>query len=184
MYIQSDNIEVFPTTKRADTYTRTSKMMSEQAFTRIVNQLVDRDSFVISFDNNSDIIEFNIHGYYFKIKNVSAIKDSITSDNIYAYIVINDKVENDNQYIELQGQDESDKEDLIIDGTIGDKIAFTGLTISESDPTTKTAPKGCTIYALKILTYKDGSFKVPDESYILYNSNSIKISEIFGGEIE
>lgn len=100
IYMSSSQVDVFPSTKRGPAYASQSRLLSEKSFSRLVNQLVDRDSFIIKYDSASNSIEFNIHGYYFKLSNFSdSLSKVSTTTDLYACIEI------DNTTQELLGQD-------------------------------------------------------------------------------
>lgn len=77
-YLESGMVNSFPSTKRASV----NKLMTENSITRLINRLIDQDSYVItngiSADYTQDIdygawagksFEFVIHGYYFSVLN-------------------------------------------------------------------------------------------------------------------
>ncbi len=74
-YIESNNIRVFPSSKRDDAYDRNARLSSEQNFINLVNRLTNIDSFVIeglepSVTNSTLTItkgSCNIHGYLFSL---------------------------------------------------------------------------------------------------------------------
>ena len=127
--IDSSRVNSYPSTKRASV----NKLLTENSITRIINRLIDNDSYVIinglsGVDYSTDIdigqwanvgadFEFVIHGYYFSISkgsSVSGLKYLIDSvgfsfsdqveHTLYARIFI-DKVDKD--YPELYGQTDS-----------------------------------------------------------------------------
>lgn len=186
--ISSNLIEVFPSARRAS---NSSRLFTEQAFTRIINQLTGKDSFIIQYipsnstnnDNDGSLIELNIKGYYFKIINIdSIIKNNINnfegseSIQIFATIELETYDENgdssstysnipSNHFQELVGQD--------IDGK------YEGLYLSniKSEASNK--------YSLKLFDLShDGTITPCSESYVMYVSGNVEIPEIFGGEIE
>lgn len=77
-YLESGMVNSFPSTKRASI----NKLITENSITRLINRLIDQDSYVItngiSADYTQDIdygawvgkdFEFVIHGYYFSVSN-------------------------------------------------------------------------------------------------------------------
>ncbi|MBO7697146.1 MAG: hypothetical protein J6Y28_04610 [Acholeplasmatales bacterium] len=75
-YIASSNVNVFPSTRRTYAQEFSARLMTESAISRIINNLVEVDGFVIS--NNApttadDLFEFNIYGYYFQVKNILSV---------------------------------------------------------------------------------------------------------------
>lgn len=69
--IASNLIEVFPSTKRTAEYQKSARQLSEKNLVSIINKLIDTDAFVITspgtVTNLTMGIEFNMHGYYFKV---------------------------------------------------------------------------------------------------------------------
>lgn len=65
---------IFPTAGRSNSndssYDSGTNIVTEYNIASIVNQLVDKDGFVIdrSFDINDPHLDFNIAGYYFRVK--------------------------------------------------------------------------------------------------------------------
>ena len=122
--IASENVTVFPSTRRAGSKPL-ARLMSEQALVGIVNKLINLEGFVISSSSEieeSTPLEFNLYGYYFKISNPVTslgLGTTFTSGNIYAHIELVTSTASDFiQYEELFGQDDSGK--------------FTGLVIDNS----------------------------------------------------
>lgn len=78
-YLESDRISNYPSTKRASV----NKLITENTVTRVINRLIDNESYVITnglngvdfssdipvgqWDNTRANFEFVIHGYYFCI---------------------------------------------------------------------------------------------------------------------
>lgn len=115
-YIKSSNIEVFPSTRRAD-YQLSARLMSEARIAGIINQLVDKEGFVITSEDNystSSPFEFNIKGYYFKITDLPSLFLSFAdSTSIYAQI----RLQSNEGYMEIVGQDDAHL--AVPDGTDG-----------------------------------------------------------------
>lgn len=111
--INSNRIDVFPSVRRGVTQP-SARLMSEQAFTSIVNRFVEYDSFIINYDKTTEgkinfqgPISFNIHGYYFKAAVANDLlsgKESATGDTLYAFI----EVIKVGDYYEIWGQDDED----------------------------------------------------------------------------
>ena len=107
MYINSNNIVVFPSVNRsvAGTTHKEAVQFTELNVTQIINRIVDRDSFIAKV---SDIVDYkvdiiiNIFGYYFDIKQLDL---SGFDTNVYAYIDILNKVDSTISY-SLIGADE------------------------------------------------------------------------------
>ena len=67
-YLNSDEINVFPSTRRIYTQDFSSKLISEAAIARIVNEFLSTEGFIISRSIDAPVFELNIAGYYFQIK--------------------------------------------------------------------------------------------------------------------
>lgn len=145
-YINSSNIIVFPATKRDASYQRQSRQMSEENLVGIINKLIDTNAFVISYEGNT--IEFNIHGYYFKVSGINDIISSF-SNNVYATITLS----TNGDYVEIANGDEDNQ--------------YKGLTLTDSEQT------GENVHCLKILQKINNMWGIPDESKIKFNINSI-----------
>lgn len=80
-------IKVFPAVNR--TTNLESRWLNEPNLTNLVNQLLDKESFLIS-DTLDDVIKFNIHGYYFEIYTAALTEDaaSNTAKAVYASIIL------------------------------------------------------------------------------------------------
>lgn len=77
-YLESGMVNSFPSTKRASV----NKLITENSITRLINKLIDQDSYVITNGIDADFtqdidygawagksFEFVIHGYYFSVSN-------------------------------------------------------------------------------------------------------------------
>lgn len=172
-YLATENVVVFPSTKRANNQV-SARLLTEQAIVGIVNKLIESDGFVITPDEkvfDSHYFEFNIHGYYFKVSAVKLITDLFNLDgnvlNIYGNIII----EKSGNYDELFGQDDDNQ--------------YKGIQFT-STPLEDTSKE---IYSLLLFTRDnaDGDWYVPTSSRIRYTFNSINIStanaDLDGGEI-
>jgi len=171
-YVQTENVIVFPSTRRASTQP-SARLTSEMMLTSIINHLIDMDGFVVSdtFVGSSPL-EFNIHGYYFKVSPASSIISSTeaTSGVIYANIFI----DNGNEYKELISYDDSDS-------------YYKGLEFTVNAPAKLAATDtGKSVYSLKILQYDSAAkvWTIPESSKYKYNSDSLELTNIIdGGEI-
>lgn len=192
MGINSENISVFPSVRRV--FTRpTSRMMSEQNLVGLVNKLIDAEGFVIPtykstngvYDRDANgnkilietisgdyPLEFNIYGYYFKIKDpYTELQLASRNGNVYASIEIVEFTGDDEViYEELFGQDELESDE------------YTGLIITDNLASI-TPTHGGYMRTLKIATFKDGQWIVPEESRIKFNQSSLTIDVIDGGLI-
>lgn len=173
--VNSDNITVFPATRRSGSKPL-ARLMSEQALVGIVNKLIDLEGFVISdyeeiVESNS--LEFNIYGYYFRITNPVTslgIGTTFTSGGIYAHIELITSTASDNlQYEELFGQDDDSK--------------YTGLVIDSS--LNYTAQHGGIVKTLKIAELSPNNvWVIPESSKIRFSKDSLDLSVIDGGVIQ
>lgn len=100
-YLTSGEVNVFPSTRRIFNQDFSSKLMTELAISRIINNLMSTEGFVISSQPSTNF-ELNINGYYFLIDDASNIislfSDDASVSEIYASIVI----ENSSPYPELR----------------------------------------------------------------------------------
>lgn len=150
--IASSKVFVFPNSERG-TSKPDARIFYEKNTTNLINQLLGKDSFVITpeFDENNPF-RFNIKGYYFEISTGQTIITSATGSgsNIYATI----KIKDNNNLPELIGTD---------DGEI-----YTGLEIVRSENLPTDSSNDYTFAYLKLLK-KDGSnWVIPDESRIQF----------------
>lgn len=187
--IKSSSISVFPCANRGkfeDTnFNLQSRLTSEYNLTSIINQLVDKNSFVISPSDisravdTSSPISFNINGYYFKIDTIeNAIGDFSNASNLYASIqLMTTNVPGFGDMIELSDTKNSDQVAGDTGQTLDDAV-FTGLDISDELPS---APD---VYSLHILKKDRGSWYVPPESTIRFITDSKRRSvKIDDGEL-
>lgn len=214
MYIASNNVEVFPLAKpRPDQ--RTSRLLYEENLTGIIRQVVDINSFIINngntpslninyvVDANNNVtstiadvtldsdLEFNIYGYYFKLKKGTSFKDledlllrnnTLINNNI-KYIVAQIKLTfNKDQTgiatpFEIAGQDVDFKyEGLSILPSTNTNITDT----NSDDGTTYTMTKNLILFETK---YKDGKvsgFTVYTPSYNRFDPTCLSITGIDG----
>lgn len=117
--LDSNKVKIFPTPNRGVGYQPQARLVTEFNLTNIVNRLVNKDSFVISYDNTPNGIEnkitFNIHGYWIE----ADLKDSGLSitGNLYAGITTKDNTVTSTtetgvestKFTELVGTDDSGK---------------------------------------------------------------------------
>ena len=168
MYLPSDKINVFPSTKRGG-YQRSARLISESNLINIINKLVDKDAFVITPFNNSltpsTRLEFIIYGYYFNIETASLTQSSDFSSatNIYANI----ELATSDGYTTLNGQD-----------TFDTNSTYNGVTFSDS------ANTGSSWHSLNLLTRNSSAdqWTIPLDSTVKYALNKMGGS-IDGGTI-
>lgn len=169
--IDSSKVFVFPSSERGTTKPD-ARIFYEKNTTNLINQLLGKDSFVITpeFDENNPF-RFNIKGYYFEISTGQTIIDSATGSgsNIYAAI----KIVVNNNLPELEGNDVAEK--------------YTGLDIVRS----ATVPTTIDVTYLQLLKLEGTNWVIPNESRIqfikqngntLFNSNLINPA-ITGGTL-
>lgn len=173
-YLLSTDVNVFPSTRRAS-YQLSARQLSEARIAGIINQLIDREGFVITTEEKfaKDLpFEFNIHGYYFRINELRNLINAFTdSTDIYAAIKL--QYIPDTDYIELVGQDDAHK--AIPDGDDG---VYYGVQFSN----TKLSGEG--VICLHLLTRKNISDKwnIVVNSWFKFDSRSLNF-KVDGGEI-
>lgn len=165
--IKSSSITVFPTTKRQKG-NRSSKLLTESNLVGLINNILDVNSFVITNTsgplNNTDSIEFNILGYYFRISSISEIMRAmnITNmsniDSIYANIYFM----RSGDFKELYGTDSPDSENT-------DEYFYDGVLFTENINDSNASG------FLKILekSASGEAWQIPDNSKIKFMQRSI-----------
>lgn len=169
MNINSSSISVFPCANRGQEYDLYSRLTSEYNLTNIINQLVDADGFVISYDSSGNTLSFNIHGYFFNVTDVNSIINGLTTEDttvedIYGVITVRTTVSN---WTEL--------------GNVGIELdensLFTGINFVASEPTDVSV----NTYYLRLLTKNGETWEVPQESKVKFrtggNSHSLIIDD-------
>lgn len=207
-YLESSRLSSFPSTKRASM----NKLFTENSVTRLINRLVDVESYIITnslkdVDFTSDILvdnwntqnldfEFVIHGYYFCISKKDSVSglsyllsqtgfefdETVTDDHILFARIILDKT--DKNYPELYGQDDIQR----ADGTSRYLAVKFFIDSEEIEYPDGGDPSEYEYYDLPLVKYM-----ISDEDlnkrqrYIPLNSlfkfNSKSIADIDGGEI-
>lgn len=66
-YFNTSDINLFPTSFRREE--TEGKFTSEHNFINILNSIVDKDSYVLTYNESNDLLRVVIHGYYFEIFN-------------------------------------------------------------------------------------------------------------------
>jgi hypothetical protein len=102
-YIESANIEVFPMAKERGTNTPGNRLLTEKNVSNFIRQLLPMlyaDGFMISNSEEEGdggkilhTIEFNLHGYYFKITDLDVSSGFGDNTVIYAEMDIDDNDE-------------------------------------------------------------------------------------------
>lgn len=82
-YLDSDKVNVFPSTRRIYTQDYSAKLVTESAIARIVNEFLSTDGFIISRSLSSINFELNIAGYYFQIKGTSQIPGATLISDLF-----------------------------------------------------------------------------------------------------
>lgn len=155
-YAKSNNITVFPSTKRGDVQ-RSARLLSEQSLVSIINQIVDVDAFVITREYSGSDFQFNIHGYYFKVSDFNAVVSALGNpDNVWASISLVSTSTSSDNFVEIDGQDEGQ----------GDAMEYTGVQFSASQPT------GATYY-LHLLSKSNNVYAIPSRSQIRFDPKMV-----------
>lgn len=181
-YVQSDQIKVFPTTRRAKKQ-QDARLMTEKALAGIINQLIDKDAFIVTSKDNvssNNSFEFNIKGYYFEVSTLSDITNLFNTDTTNKYIYASIQLDTGNGFTELLGQDDT------LGETAEDAVSYyrgVEFTISNSE----TGPSGTNVYSLRILerTISGGNISTwycPENSFYKFIGSSIDFN-IDGGII-
>ena len=166
--IPSDVVEVFPALNRS-VQTNNSRSFTEYNITRIVNQMSDTDSFIISTEIGNDIpFEFNMGGYNFKITSYREITDLFTA-TAGTYIYAEIKV--DTACFELAGYDE--------------ETFYTGLNLDTvttlNNFSYKSKDADYFYFRLPLFVCNSANtWEIEPSSCVRFNSNSIKVVD--GGE--
>ena len=148
--LKSDHISIFPTPNRVATYQREARLITESNLINIVNRLVDKDSFVISYIAAQNKITFNIHGYWIEADLTQS--GLLTGESLYARIRIDTPV--GSAFTELQGDD-----------TNG---IYSGVEFLNSYSGTDADG----YYSLKLLENIDGTWQVPEDSWVKFTTNA------------
>lgn len=172
--IASNLIEVFPSTKRTAEYQKSARQLSEKNLVSIINKLIDTDAFVITsagiVTNLTMGIEFNMHGYYFKVSNIQAIIQD-GSDSIYANIIVES---DEDGYTELSGQD-----------TGGTSSEYNGISFTANLPDSTALKATQQRFSLLLLKKEGGNWEIPIESTVKFLGSRIfgAVTKVDGGEV-
>lgn len=155
MNLESSKISIFPTPNRGTD--PQARLITEFNLVNIVNRLVDKDSFVISYDNTpaapENNIIFNIYGYWIKANlKGNSLLTSASNSLLYARIQV--KKLSDSAFTELQGED--------INGTYSGVEFLTGNPGTDSDGW----------HSLKILEKVDGKWQIPEDSWVKFTTSA------------
>lgn len=174
--IASNLIEVFPSTKRTAEYQKSARQLSEKNLVSIINKLIDTDAFVITsagtIANTSIGIEFNMHGYYFKVSSIQSIIDATSNpDSIYANIIIES---DDDGYTELSGQD-----------TVATPSMYNGISFTANSAADTALKATQQRFSLLLLRKNGSNWEIPVESTVKFLGSRIfgAIAKVDGGEV-
>lgn len=146
--LRSNRISIFPTPNRGTD--PQARLITEFNLVNIVNRLVDKESFVISYIAAQNKITFNIHGYWIEADLTES--GLLTGNALYARIRV-DALEG-SAFTELQGED--------INGT------YSGVDFLTGDPGTDAGG----YYSLKILEKVDDEWQIPEDSKVKFTTNA------------
>ena len=133
-YLESGNIQVFPTSRRDDSRDRNARLNTEQNLVSIINRLTSQPAFII------DGLEVSISGNSLTIKNGSC--------NIHGYLF---KILNDITY-NASPKDNGSTVSFVIDlstHTVGNEITFTELVGADILTDTKCTYNGLSLVVLE-----------------------------------
>lgn len=155
MNLESSKISIFPTPNRGTD--PQARLITEFNLVNIVNRLVDKESFVISYDNTPAGIEnniiFNIYGYWIKanLKNNSLLTNASNS-SLYARIQV--KKLSNSDFTELQGEDKNN--------------TYSGVEFLAGNPGTDSDGW----HSLKLLEKVSGTWQVPEDSKVRFTTGT------------
>ena len=151
----SENVFVFPCVSRSTGKNNSQedlkgKLMSEKNITNILKAITDKKSYLISWDNATDLIKCVIDGYYFELEGYThPSKSGSTSSFLYARVVKN----------------ATNSELIAGDEIKGEDNSFSGLEITNETPETNRDDW---------LTLCENR-RIPPESYVKFSSESLNI---------
>lgn len=160
MNLESNKISIFPTPNRGATYQPQARLVTEFNLTNIVNRLVDKESFVISYENNEII--FNIYGYWIKADLTQS--DLLTGESLYARIQV--IAPEDSDFIELQGGD--------ADGKYSGVEFLTEYSGTDSGGW----------HSLKLLEKVNDTWQVPEDSWVKFTNSKHRSVTIDDGDLD
>lgn len=164
MYLESDNIQIFPTSNRNSAYQAQARLMTETNIINIVNRLVNKDSFIINHKGKS--IDFNIHGYWIHVPDINQVIISIQKEfpnatSIYAKIKIKTiTADTSPEFKIIDGIDE--------EAADGGQI-YTGV---EFVTTTSSSDNTGTPYYLHLLEKINSSWQIPEDSKVKFTTDA------------
>lgn len=156
--LSSENVDVFPCVGRRISTKRSARLVSEKMLTSLVNNLLDRNSFVISFDStdNKNIVQFNLYGYFFSVTlgDISALLGK-NAEKVYASITLL----NTDAFLQINGQDEKPQG--------GSEYIYTGLLLSDTEQESPSVTGG-ELHSILLLKKTGNTWDVPQDSYVKY----------------
>ena len=140
-FYDTEKVNVFPSSFRK-TETK-SKYTSEHNFVNILNSLIDRDCYVLSYDRSSDLLKIVLHGYYFE---VDKFIQYCPGHPCYASIRVEE-----GSYSALVNYDNSASTSTSLD----DGGKFRGIKFTQGRPTDANSNASYTYYTLQITKEND-----------------------------
>ena len=139
-------LTIFPKPNNTDDKNAKKVLLSEYNISSVINQLLNRDSFVITletpFDKTSDeSFKFNLLGYYVEISWVELVK--IYDALLDGKVLVSDEI---NEYLKFQL---NDRKELVV----SNKFKLVGINPDK-------------VGYLALLTCENGSYDVPESSYL------------------
>ncbi len=172
-YLVSNEINLYPTALRGGTdisgqvFDPESRLGTEFNLTSSVNRITIDGSFVISYSGN--ILEFSIHGYYFRVKSVSNLISGFTSDNkIFANIRIKELAQDNYKLKSLVCYEDGSSTNLDVDSSGTSEFKGVSFTNSSQGDNINT-------FSLEILRKVNGSWVVPETSLLKVDTKSIMV---------
>ena len=175
-YLVSNEINLYPTALRGGTdisgqvFDPESRLGTEFNLTNPVNRITIDGSFVISYSGN--ILEFSVHGYYFRVKSVSSLISGFTSDTkIFANIRIKELAQDNYKLKSLVCYEDGSSTNLDVDN--GGTSEFKGVSF------TNTAQgDNINTFSLEVLRKVNGSWVVPETSLLKIDTKSIMVDDV------
>ena len=177
-YVQSNQIQVFPSTRRTKRQ-QDARLVTEKALVGIINQLVDKDAFIVT--KKSDVglnnpFAFNIKGYYFSLPELKHITDLFNENSTDKYIYASITLDTGNGYTELLGQDDSM-------GDPSDDAVYVYRGVNFVISNSETGPTGTDVYSFRILERDaHNQWICPESSFYKFSGDNIDFT-IDGGII-
>ena len=171
-YLKSTQVAVFPSARRGQNSAyMDARLTTVAALARIINSLIDKDSFIIKDAQNN--LEFNIYGYYFKVDRralIDLVNSDVTISDIYACIQLENMSATNVPYTryEILGTD--------VDSTLNDEVVtiYNGLQIYllESKESIEDIMLDG-MHSIHLLTKLNENWVVPEESIFKFEKSSL-----------